>query len=89
MGPGDVGAKTIVRLQLALAAKVEVQELSAIAKPGLIAMLETVSGEPPLLVSVSVCASAVSPTPVAAKVREVGVSDTPGPARPRPLSATV
>ena len=78
IGPGAVGAKTIVRLQAALAARVVVQELSAIANPGLTATFETVSGTPPLLVRVSVCASAVSPTPVAGKLSETGVSETPG-----------
>ncbi len=79
----------MVRLQAVLTARVVVQELSAMAKPGLTATLEMVSGRPPLLVRVRVCASAVSPTPVGGKLSETGVSETPGPAMPMPVSAMV
>lgn len=55
----------------------------------MMAVLLSVSAEPPLLLSVSVCGSAVSPTPVAGNVSDTGVSETPGGAMPMPDSATV
>ncbi len=48
-----------------------------------------VSGTPPLLVSVTVCAAESCPSTVLGKVSEVGESASVGAASPVPLSATV
>src|ERR1700761_4153039 len=80
--PAAAGVKTMTRLQEDAAASVEPQLLDAIWKPALIAMLEMCSARPPLLVSVSVCAGELRPTPVAGKVSDAGLSDTPAGATP-------
>src|SRR5580658_3102930 len=87
--PAVVGEKTMTRLQLVVGASVELHVEDAIIKPGLSAVFARCSGRPPLLVSVSVCAGALRPTPVAGKLSDAGLSETPGGATPVPLSATV
>src|SRR5215469_1764989 len=86
--PALVGEKTTTRLQLVDGASEEPQVEDAIMKPALRAVLARCSGRPPLLVSVSVCAGALRPTPVAGKLSDAGLSETPGGATPVPLSAT-
>src|SRR5580698_3823976 len=87
--PSAVGEKTMTRLQLVVAASVEPHVEEAIIKPGRIAVFARCSGRPPLLVSVSVWAGALRPTPVAGKLSDLGLRDTPGGATPVPLTATV
>ena len=90
--PGAVGVNAISTVHAPPAAKLPPQVLlpATGAKSPVTAMLWISSGIPPLLVSVTVCAAAVSPTPVAANViADTGDSDTPAGATPIPLNATV
>ena len=89
-GPAAVGAKAIWRVQEALTASVVPQVFAVIVKFVEMAVFESVSGSPPLLVSVTVCAAELCPTPVAPNATvPSGASDTPGAAVPTPVSATV
>ena len=88
-GPALVGANTIDKVQAAFTASVAAQVLVTMLNAGLMLMPEMLSVRPPLLVSVSVCASELRPTPVAAKLSALGLSETPGGATPMPLSKTV
>jgi hypothetical protein len=90
--PATVGANTTCAVHAAPAASepphVFVPE--SITKSPVTPILWIASATPPLLVSVTVCAAVVSPTPVAANPSvPTGDNDTPAGATPVPFNATV
>jgi hypothetical protein len=84
--PAAVGLKVTLRVQLALAARLEPQVLVWEKSP-LAAMLEIVSAALPLFVSVIVSAELVVPTSWLPKLYDVGDRFTTG-ANPRPNLVT-
>src|SRR5579859_259074 len=89
--PPAVGTNTICIAQADPAAKLAPHVLlpATIAKSPVAVMLWIASAIPPLFVSVTACAAAPIPTPVAANaIPDTGDSDTPAGATPAPLSAT-
>jgi hypothetical protein len=90
--PPAVGVNTICIVHAEPTASVDPHEFvpAAIAKSPVTAMFWIVRGIPPLLVSVTVCAVALVPTPVAANgIIDTGETDTPAGAMPVPLIATI
>lgn len=91
-GPPKVGVNATCIVHAVFTATVLPQVLlpGTTTKSPAIATLCTRSGTPPLLVRVTVCDVAVTPTPVAGKVTvEKGARDTPAGAIPTPFNVTV
>ena len=76
-GPVVVGVKVTLIVQLALAARVAAQVV-VLAKSPLMVMLAMFSVAPPVLVSVTVLAALVPPTPCEPKESDVTLSETTG-----------
>src|SRR5271168_1315572 len=87
--PGCVGEKTTCTAQLAADARVEAQELAAMAKSPVTAKVRAFRETPPLLVTVTTSGALVPATPQSPKLTLLGNAETPAGATPVPVNEIV